>query len=121
MLKGLGFLDENGAPTERYFAFLDHSQSGRVLADALRDAYDELFALNKNAQKMTLDEVKGKLKSLTQGQKSKTWSIGWRIRSSHFLNWPIGLGPLLSLISYRRNSQRLQSFQLPRLRLLSGL
>lgn len=76
LLKGLGFLDENGSPTDRYFAFLDHSQSRRVLADALRDAYDELFALNKNAQKMTVDEVKGKLKSLTQGQKSDA-VIGW--------------------------------------------
>ena len=76
VLKGLGFLDENGVPMDRYFAFLDHSQSGRVLADALRDAYDELFALNKNAQSMSIDEVKGKLKSLTQGQKSEnviTW------------------------------------------------
>ena len=27
VLKGLGFLDENGAPTGRYFAFLDQSQS----------------------------------------------------------------------------------------------
>ena len=76
VLKGLGFLDENGAPTERYFAFLDHSQSGRVLAEALRDAYDELFALNRNAQKMTVEELKGKLKSLTQGQKSEN-VIGW--------------------------------------------
>ena len=47
-----------------------------MIADALRDAYDELFALNKNAQKMSIEEVKGKLKSLTQGQKSDnviTW------------------------------------------------
>jgi len=76
VLKGLGFLDENGAPTERYFAFLDHSQSGRVLAEALREAYDELFALKKDAQKMSVEEVKGKLKSLTQGRKSEnviTW------------------------------------------------
>ena len=76
LLKGLGFLDENGSPAERYFAFLDHSQSRRVLAEALREGYDELFALNKNAQKLSLDEVKGKLKSLTQGQKSDT-VIGW--------------------------------------------
>lgn len=76
ILKGLGFLDDAGTPTERYFAFLDHSQSGRVLAEAIQDAYDELFALNKNAQKLTVDEVKGKLKSLTQGQKSEN-VIGW--------------------------------------------
>jgi hypothetical protein len=76
LLKGLRFLDENGAPVDRYFAFLDQTQSRRVLADALREAYDELFALNKSAEKMTVDEVKGKLESLTQGQKSDT-VIGW--------------------------------------------
>lgn len=76
LLKGLGFLDDTGAPTERYFAYLDHSQSGRVLADAIQHAYDELFALNKNAQKLSVDEVKGKFKSLTQGQKSEN-VIGW--------------------------------------------
>jgi len=27
LLKGLGFLDPNGTPTERYFKFLDQSQS----------------------------------------------------------------------------------------------
>lgn len=76
VLKGLGLLDENGAPTDRYFSFLDHSQSRRVLADAIRDAYDELFTLNRNAQKLSVDDVKGKFKSLTQGQKSEnvvTW------------------------------------------------
>lgn len=76
VLKGLGFLDESGVPTERYFAFLDHSQSGRILAEAIQDAYDELFALNKNAQNLTADEVKGKFKSLTHGQKSEN-VIGW--------------------------------------------
>lgn len=76
VLKGLAFLDDNGVPTERYFAYLDHSQSGRVLAEATQNAYDELFALNKNAHKLPLDEVKGKFRSLTQGQKSEN-VIGW--------------------------------------------
>jgi hypothetical protein len=76
VLKGLGFLDENGVPTDRYFAYLDHSQSGRVLAEAIQEAYDELFALKRDAQKLEVKEVKGKLKSLTQGQKSER-VIGW--------------------------------------------
>lgn len=71
VLKGLGFIDENGVPSPRYFAFLDHSQSRRVLADAIRDAYSDLFALNKTAEKLDADAVKGKFKSLTQGQKSE--------------------------------------------------
>lgn len=76
VLKGLGLLDENGEPTDRYFAFLDHSQSRKVLADAIREAYDELFTLNRNAHGLSIDEVKGKFKSLTQGQKSEN-VVNW--------------------------------------------
>jgi hypothetical protein len=70
VLKGLGFLDENAAPTERYFEFLDQSQSGAVLAEALREAYGDLFAVNTKAYLMGADEVKNKLRTLTRGEKS---------------------------------------------------
>ena len=71
VLKGLGFIDESGAPTKVYFDFLDHSQSRRVLAEAVQRAYEDLFALNRAAQNLDLEEVKGKFRSLTQGQKSE--------------------------------------------------
>jgi hypothetical protein len=70
VLKALKFIDDNGVPTQRYFEFLDQGQSGRVLADGIRDAYSDLFNVNKNAQALTIDEVKNKLKTLTLGQKS---------------------------------------------------
>lgn len=70
VLKALRFIDDNGVPTQRYFDFLDQGQSGRVLAEGIRDAYSDLFNVNKNAQNMTIDEVKNKLKTLTLGQKS---------------------------------------------------
>lgn len=66
--KALGFLNASGAPESRYFEFLDQTQSGRVLAEAIREAYADLFELNVNAQLMTRDEVKNKLKTLAQGQ-----------------------------------------------------
>lgn len=68
MLKALGFLEPSGTPTQRYFEFLDQTQSGRILAEGMRDAYADLFELNVNAQNMSRDEVKNKLKTLTQGQ-----------------------------------------------------
>jgi hypothetical protein len=71
VLKGLGFIDEGGTPTKIYFDFLDHSQSGRVLAGAIQVAYEDLFALNRSAQDLGLEEVRGKFRSLTQGQKSE--------------------------------------------------
>lgn len=70
VLKGLGFLEESGVPTSRYYAFLDASQSARVLADAIRDAYGDLFAVNTRAQELPQDEVKNKLRVITQGRKS---------------------------------------------------
>lgn len=68
VLKSLGFLSAAGAPTARYFEYLDQTQSDRVLADAIRETYADLFELNVNAQNMTKEQVKGKFKTLTQGQ-----------------------------------------------------
>lgn len=70
VLKALKFIDDNGVPTQRYFEFLDQGQSGRVLSDGIRDAYSDLFNVNKNAQTLAVDEVRNKLKTLTLGQKS---------------------------------------------------
>lgn len=71
VLKGLGFIDESGVPQQRYFEFLDQADSGRVLAEAIEDAYSDLFKLRRDAQNMETAEVRGKFKSLTQGQKSE--------------------------------------------------
>lgn len=70
VLKSLGFLDESGVPTKRYFAFLDQGESGRILAEAIRESYEDLFSINRKAHELTQDEVKNKLRTLTQGQKS---------------------------------------------------
>lgn len=70
MFKALGLLDDNGQPLQRYYEFLDQTQTGKVLAVGIEEAYEDLFNLRKDAQNMTNDEVKNKLKTLTQGQKS---------------------------------------------------
>lgn len=70
VFKALGLLDENGAPTQRYHLFLDQSETAKVLAVGIQEAYDELFALRKDAQNLTIEEVKGKFKTLTQGKKT---------------------------------------------------
>lgn len=70
VFKALGFLSPDGAPTPRYYEFLDQSQSGRVLAEALEEAYADLFQLRRDAQNMERNELKGRFKTLTQGQVS---------------------------------------------------
>ncbi|MCM1296493.1 MAG: DUF5343 domain-containing protein [Muribaculaceae bacterium] len=64
-------LDENGVPTSRYHQFLDQSETGKVLAAGIQEAYKDLFDLRKDANNLSIDEIKGKLKTLTQGQKSE--------------------------------------------------
>lgn len=71
LLKALGFVDDAGAPTQIYYDFLDQTQSRIVVARAVRDAYGDLFAINKKANELSAEEVQNKLKTLTQGKKSE--------------------------------------------------
>lgn len=71
VLKALGFLQDTGEPTQRYYDFLDQTQSKKVMAIGIQEAYEDLFNLNKNAYSLTNDEVKNKLKTITQGQKGQ--------------------------------------------------
>ena len=70
VLKAVGFLGEDGRPTDRYFRFLDQTQSAIVLAEGIRDAYADLFQVNKTAYTLGKSEVIGKFKTLSQGQYS---------------------------------------------------
>lgn len=70
VLKSIGFLDDSGTPTDRYFKFLDQSCSKKMVADGIREAYVDLFNLNVSANSMTQAEVEGKFKTLTNGSKA---------------------------------------------------
>lgn len=72
VLKALGFLSADGAPTDRYYRFLDQTEAGTVLAEGLRDAYADLYQLNRNAHDLSRGELKNKIKTLTQGQHSES-------------------------------------------------
>lgn len=69
VLKALGLLNETGEPTQRYYNFLDQTQSKKIIAIGIQEAYEDLFNIKRDAQNMTQDEVKNKLKTLTQGSK----------------------------------------------------
>lgn len=70
VLKALGFLDNTGVPQQRYFDYLDETESKVVLAQGIREAYEDLFRVKKDAQKLPKDQLQSKLRSLTQGQLS---------------------------------------------------
>lgn len=70
LLKDLGFLNVDGVPEQRYYAFMDRTQSRFVLAEAIREAFSDLFAINTKANELSADEVKNKLRTLYAGKKT---------------------------------------------------
>ncbi|MEQ9146402.1 MAG: DUF5343 domain-containing protein [Parvibaculaceae bacterium] len=64
LLKDLGFLTADGSPTDRYHAYRDKSKSARVLADALRDAYEDIFQINESPSDRDRDAIEGKFKTV---------------------------------------------------------
>jgi hypothetical protein len=70
VLKGLKFIDDAGIPQDRYYKYIDQTESKKVLAEAIKEAYSDLFSINKKANDFSLAEVKNKLKTIYQGKKS---------------------------------------------------
>jgi hypothetical protein len=63
LLKALGFLSADGAPTARYHSFRDGSQSRRVLGEAVKQAYGDLFLIRANPTDADRPLIEGKFKS----------------------------------------------------------
>lgn len=48
LLKDLHFLTEGAVPTPRYHQFLESGGAGHILAEALREAYSDIFLITSN-------------------------------------------------------------------------
>lgn len=72
ILKELGFLNTDGVPQDRYHEFLDKSRSWTILAEGIKEAYVDLFAVNKEAETLDVPGVFNKLKTLYKGTKKDT-------------------------------------------------
>ncbi|KQP66856.1 DUF5343 domain-containing protein [Nocardioides sp. Leaf285] len=63
LLKDLGFLTAEGAPTPRYHAYRDKSRSKAVMAEALREAYTDVFHIRERPTTGDRQAVEGLFKS----------------------------------------------------------
>jgi hypothetical protein len=63
LLKDLGFLSENGVPTQRYHDYRNTAKSKQVLGDALKDAYSEIFHLSEKPSQSDKAAIAGLFKS----------------------------------------------------------
>jgi Family of unknown function (DUF5343) len=63
LLKDLGFLSDDGTPLPRYHAYRDRSRSNAVMAEALRDAYEDVFHIREIPTPADRGAVEGLFKS----------------------------------------------------------
>jgi hypothetical protein len=63
LLKELGFLSPDGKPTTRYHDYRDHSRSRAVMAEALREAYGDLFLIKEHPTEGDKVAILGKFRS----------------------------------------------------------
>lgn len=63
LLKALGFLTPEGAPTTRYLEYRNMARSRRVMGEALREAYTDLFTIKANPTEDDFELIEGKFRS----------------------------------------------------------
>ena len=63
VLKDLGFLSENGVPTQRYHDYRNSARSKEVLGEALKEAYSDIFHLSETPTPSDKPAIAGLFKS----------------------------------------------------------
>jgi hypothetical protein len=68
-LKKVGFLSGDGTPTELYKLYRNDQESGRAMAQALRQGYAAIYKVNEKAHELSDDQLKGVIIQVTGGKK----------------------------------------------------
>ncbi|HET9184264.1 MAG TPA: DUF5343 domain-containing protein [Candidatus Angelobacter sp.] len=63
LLKSLGFLSSDGAPTSRYLEYRNQARSRRVMGEALKEAYGDLFTIKERPVEADRQLIEGKFRS----------------------------------------------------------
>lgn len=71
-IKKMGFVSDDGTPTERYKEFRNPNASEKAIADAMREVYSSLFSANEYIYNSDIDELKGIVLQVTGLDKSST-------------------------------------------------
>ena len=63
LLKALGFISPEGSPTTRYHEYRSTAQARRVMGEAIREAYGDLFVIKEHPTDADRELIEGKFKS----------------------------------------------------------
>ncbi len=75
LLRSLGFLDTTSKPTERYKLYKNDTASRKVMADAIKEAYRDLYAANENIHVLGNEEMKGIVSQVSGGDSAQVSKI----------------------------------------------
>ncbi|MDD5473900.1 MAG: DUF5343 domain-containing protein [Candidatus Methanoperedens sp.] len=67
VLKFIEFVDQSGKPTDRWVEYRDKSRFKKVLAEAIKKGYAELFQTYPDAHQRNVDELKNFFSTRTKG------------------------------------------------------
>jgi Family of unknown function (DUF5343) len=59
VLKALRFLDDSGTPLDRYRRYKDPRDARGVMAEALREAYADLYTVHQRAHELSVSDLQG--------------------------------------------------------------
>ena len=71
-IKKMGFVLDDGTPTERYKEFRNPSVSGKAIADAMKEVYSSLFSTNEYINNSSTEDLKGIVLQVTGLDKNST-------------------------------------------------
>lgn len=63
LLKALGFLTADGIPTQRYHDYRNHSMSKKIMGEAIKETYSDIFLIKERPSSSDKPLVEGKFKS----------------------------------------------------------
>jgi len=76
-LKKLGFLDPAGKPTASYAPLKNPAAAARAIGEAMKKAYEPLFAANEKAYELPLDQLKGLIAQVAGTDADMTAAIAY--------------------------------------------
>lgn len=74
LLKRIGFLNDDGSPTDLYRKFRTERGRGEAMATALKQGYEELFSRNEYAQDLNRTDLRDLVYEITGAEKGNTTS-----------------------------------------------
>lgn len=63
LLKSLGFLTADGTPTQRYIDYRNHAESKKIMGEALKETYSDIFLIKEKPATSDKESIEGKFKS----------------------------------------------------------